>query len=368
MSLQIIILNTHNQTDGSFYVSGVFWLVAPLNLIIPSPSFKSQVTNIIAAQLLLLQNGTLVERIFHTGLYVSGTSLEDIKTDLQSLYTSSQAELDSFSPPSSGFVGSVYDGASWSVFDAPLNFSSQLVNIQGPKESDGKQIVVISPASEGMRTWLTSRGDDLALGVAGRGLGEKLKVEFDGYDTFPITKTIDLQFLEPIEVHDGQLNWFPADAFNADDEFSVSVILPPTVAVSTPGTGNANAYPLGGGAVLYVPAVGDGYYTIDLSDYSVAVPVPASGSGYWDVDNDGVITPSATPGKAEFHFVNFPSEAFLITSINMLNNMGLFDVDVYKTEWLHQSWKVRLSVKKVSTSPGVASGWLLTFRKSVSRT
>lgn len=367
MSIQIIILNTNNHADGSFSVSGVFWLVAPSDLIVPTPTFKSQVYNITASQLLLLQNGTLVEQSFSTGLYPSGTSLADVQTNLQSLYTSAQSALDNLTPPSSGFVGAVFDGTTWSTSDAPLNFASQLVSIKGPKESDGKQIVVISPASEGMRTWLTSRGDDLEQGPAGRGLGTKLKVEFDGYDTYPCVKNIDLQFLEPMEVHDGQFNWHPPEAFGADDDFSVSVIFPPTVATLTPGTGNANQYPLGEGAVLYVPAAGDGYYTINLSNYAEAVPVPASGAGYWDVDDDGVITPSSTPGQATFHLVNFPSEAFLISNVCMLNNIGLFDVDVYKTEWVHQSWKIRLSVSKTSEAPGIASGWLLTFRKNVRR-
>lgn len=249
----------------------------------------------------------------------------------------------------------------------PLPGAAIPVDVSGPKEADGKAIVVISPATEGMKTWLTGRGDDLGAGPAGRGKGTKLKVAFAGGETYPNTQTVDVQFLEPVEVHDGQFNWTPV-AFDADDYFSVSVVMPGTTATSTPGTGNANEVALGGGAVLYVPAAGDGSHTIDLADWTKAVPVPADGAGYWNVDDDGAITPSATPGEADWHMVNFPSEAFLIAEVGMQNSVGLFDVDVYKTEWIHPAWLVRLAVTKAADGGAcVASGWLLTFRAKVTR-
>jgi len=240
-------------------------------------------------------------------------------------------------------------------------------SVEGPKEEDGKAIVVISPATEGMKTWLTGRGDDLGAGPSGRGKGAKLKIAFDGTEGLPATKTVEVQFLEPVEVQDGQFNW-DVTTFGADDHFSVSVVMPGSIATSTPGTGNANEVQLGGGAVLFVPAANDGSHTVDLSDWTKAVPVPASGAGYWDVDDDGVITPSATPGAADWHMVNFSSEVFLIAEVGMQNSLGLFDVDVYKTEWIHPAWKVNLSVTKSSAGAGTASGWLLTFRTNVSRT
>lgn len=126
-----------------------------------------------------------------------------------------------------------------------------LVDIAGPKESDGKQIVVISPATEGFKTWLTSRGDDVNLGAAGRGKGVRLAIEFDGTDPLPVTKTIESAWLDPMEVHDGQFNWTPA-AFDHTDEFSVSVVMPGNVATPSPGVGNVNAIALGGGAELYI--------------------------------------------------------------------------------------------------------------------
>jgi hypothetical protein len=147
MSLQIIILNTNSQADGSFYISGVFWLTAPASLILPIPSFKSQVSNITASQLTELQNGNIVEVPFNTGLYASGTTLDDAKTDLQSLYDSAQTKLNNSTPPSTGFIGAVFDGASWSISSSPLYVPSQLVNVLQPKDNDGIPLVVSEPRS-----------------------------------------------------------------------------------------------------------------------------------------------------------------------------------------------------------------------------
>jgi len=147
MSLQIIIINTNNQLDGSFSISGVFWLTAPESLTIPSPSFKSQVTNITSAQLAALQNGTIVESHFNTGLYPTGTTVADVKTDLQSLYDVAQAKLNNSIPPSTGFVGAVFDGTSWSISTEPLYIESQLVNIIQPKDPNGIPLIISEPRS-----------------------------------------------------------------------------------------------------------------------------------------------------------------------------------------------------------------------------
>lgn len=145
MSLKIIILNTNNQADGSFSVSGVFWLVAPASLTIPLPDFKSQVKNITSSQLTELKNGTIVEVSFNTGLYPSGTSLSDTKTDLQSLYDGAQTKLDNSVPPSNGFIGAVFDGNDWSISESPIYNQSQLVEIKQPKDSNGIPLMIPEP-------------------------------------------------------------------------------------------------------------------------------------------------------------------------------------------------------------------------------
>lgn len=128
MTLQIIILNTQtNPVDSSFSVSGVFWLTATSTSIIPIPSFKSIFTNITSDQLLALQNGTIVETPFTTGLYPSGTSLNSVQTDLQNQYSIAQTNLNNLAPVSNGFVSVVYDGYTWSTPSTPLNIPSQSV-------------------------------------------------------------------------------------------------------------------------------------------------------------------------------------------------------------------------------------------------
>ena len=130
MSLQIIILNTvTNSTDGSFSVSGLFWLTAPSTLTVPAPLFNSQFPNITSAQLALLQAGALVETQFTTGLYINGTDISTIQSDLQNQYNNAQTNLNNTAPPTSGFAGFVYDGYTWSSISTPLNIPSQSVTV-----------------------------------------------------------------------------------------------------------------------------------------------------------------------------------------------------------------------------------------------
>jgi len=145
MALQIIILNTNIQSDGSFSVSGVFWLTAPANHIIPIINIKSQIPNITIEQLSLLQNGTIVERPFNTGLYTSNTTTEDIQANLEQLFASEQTKLNNSSIISNGFIGSVYDGNSWALSNEPINFQTNQVIVEQPKDSAGIPLTVPEP-------------------------------------------------------------------------------------------------------------------------------------------------------------------------------------------------------------------------------
>lgn len=115
MTLQIIILNTSSQPDGSFSVSGVFWLTAPSNNIIPLPTFQSQVPYIDSSNLSLLQSGQLVEQSFNSGLFASGTILSAVQSALQTQFTAAQTTLTSSNSPLSGLIGSVYTGSVWNT-------------------------------------------------------------------------------------------------------------------------------------------------------------------------------------------------------------------------------------------------------------
>jgi hypothetical protein len=46
----------------------------------------------------------------------------------------------------------------------------------------------------------------------------------------------------------------------------------------------------------------------------------------------------------------------------MGNPLGLFDIDTYKAEWIHQNWKLRLWVDKQTDSAGDVGVWLMLFR------
>jgi len=138
MTYQIITLSSNTQSDGSFSVSGIFWLVAPTNLVVPRPNVVSQFSNITSAQLLLLRNGTVVEQAFTTGLYASGTSLASVESDLQSQYTAAQTVLNNAAPVASGLVGIAYDGSSWTTPTTPV--LSINASVDGAALTSGSQL------------------------------------------------------------------------------------------------------------------------------------------------------------------------------------------------------------------------------------
>lgn len=239
---------------------------------------------------------------------------------------------------------------------APLPQQVQVVRLNGPVEPDDKPIVVVSPATYGMRTWLTGRGDS----PAGAGQGPQLRIDCDG----PGEDSMEFSFIEPTEVNDGQLWWRPASAWGPDDEFDFGVRMPATAATATPGSGNANAVPVAAGVDMYVPAAGDGSHTIDLV---AAVPVRAAErNGYWDVDNvTGKVTPSVTPGQAGWNLLSATLNALIVRGISMGHPLGVWDIDVYETEYVHQNWRLVLTVRKATQGAGTIGGWMLAFRHNV---
>ncbi len=113
MSFEVIVLSSSTQPDGSFSCSGVFWLTANSNNIVPLPSFTSQVPFIDNTDLNSLQTGQLVEQSFITGFYASGTSLATVQADLQTRFTTAQAAFGTQNPPLANLVGTTFDGAVW---------------------------------------------------------------------------------------------------------------------------------------------------------------------------------------------------------------------------------------------------------------
>jgi len=120
----VITLNCTTQGDGSFIVSGVYWLTAPANAIVPRPSFVSAVPGISASELAALRAGTVVEQPFTSGAYPSGTSQATVDADLVNAtpplpaygFTVAQNSLNSANPALSTAVGRAYNGSTWGAY------------------------------------------------------------------------------------------------------------------------------------------------------------------------------------------------------------------------------------------------------------
>ena len=235
------------------------------------------------------------------------------------------------------------------------------VKLDGPRESDKRPIVTMTPGRDGWKTWLTSFGDDVAAGPAGRGLGDMIVVEFSATENLdrPRTQSCIFRFDTPVEMHDGQVNWGgPDGAWTFKDFFSFSAVIPATTGANT-GAGNATLI-APGGVPRFIPAVpGTGSHQIDLT---TAAPIPKAGMG-WDVDEvTGEVFPSSTGGK--YMLAPYSLEVLVIPGVTMGAKMQEYDVDVYRTDWIHQTWSLKLTVKRTSEGPGWVSGWMFLFRPS----
>jgi hypothetical protein len=220
----------------------------------------------------------------------------------------------------------------------------------------------MSPATEGFGTWIVGAGDDLD-NPPGRGAGEPFLVDFAGRGT----QTKEFRFSEPVEVHDGQIQWSPRENWGALDTFSLGVRCPETQAVeNSAGKGNANKVPSGMGFNILVPAAGNGGWDVDLAK---AVPVKLKGAtnevnGYWDVFyNTGAVSPSAIPGGARWHLIDEAVGGWMIRNVRMTHEGGWFDIDTYKNEYVHHNWVLVWEVTKATPGAGMATGFIQSFRR-----
>lgn len=222
-------------------------------------------------------------------------------------------------------------------------------NARVDKEDD-KWIVAPSPAPPGTFTMYTAAGDQ--LDPPKRGAGTRLKLKFAAAESFPLTKTVTIQFIEPVNLHDGKIMWRDPTQFSVDDEFRAYISMPPTV-VTPNGSGTGNCTVVGG--YLIVPAAGDGDYDVDLA---AAVPMPDSTNGYYMVNrSSGTIqvgVPTTDEEKKEWIQVALFTDAlpatyrrmFLINPETMIDWRGLFEIEAYLVEWISERWTVSLEVTK----------------------
>jgi hypothetical protein len=253
------------------------------------------------------------------------------------------------------------------LIDAPKTDEDIPITAQdGPRECDRKPVMVMSPATEGTFTFLSSCGDDLSPTPpnSGRGEGAQLYLNFAdaGEDE------VEIQFCEPVELHDAHCSWSGNWGFL--DRWSTSVRIPatPDPVVNPGGTGNCYVIPTGFGFNSIVPADGAGTHDVDLN---LAVPVPdgyskksGEGQGFWNVDErwSEVITPCEDFGYGPYNLYDVNLQMFFCKNMDCGDPRGIWDLDAYKAEWISKKWKIAFRVLKVSPDPGEIGGYLMIFR------
>lgn len=244
----------------------------------------------------------------------------------------------------------------------------RLSGTQPALEPDKRMVVVNFPADEGSFMWLSGAGDDVENGV--RGGGTEVIMEFaDVTRTEPEVQIVDLQFMEWIQLHDGQVTVTDNAQWDLGDKWNWGVFMPATeVTPNLSNEGNCNVVNPAGepgqpDSYIIVPAADDGAFDVDLT---VATPVPASGAGYWEYNwETDIITPSTTPGSASWYLLTVDAPmAYFMRSVNVpIHKAGNFDFDAYKAERIYKRWRLRLTVTKKSNGPGKLSGWIVCFRE-----
>jgi hypothetical protein len=239
---------------------------------------------------------------------------------------------------------------------------------RSPKEPDGKPVYVMSPATEGLYTWLTARGDDLnpTPPSSGRGEGQKIYLSWDGSEDEEATKEVVLDWMESIELHDGHMNFDPTK-WGFADEWSFFVRLPAnTPEVNEGGTGNCNLIAIPGTEDtmhIIVPAAGDGTHDIDLEE---AIPAPCGNDedGYWDIEDvwHDEVTPNAEPVKGTWNLYDFQNDMYFMKNLNCGDPRGIWDLDAYKAEWVSRHWKLVFKVTRVTEGAAEIGGDMMCFR------
>jgi len=222
-------------------------------------------------------------------------------------------------------------------------------------ESDGRAVVAAYPAYMGTQTQFTSRGDDMATGTPNT--GPRMKFNFTG----PDTKSVDVQFLTPVQLADGAAVFSGAWDVS-EDSISFSVEIGATATTTNPtNTGNCNLVDMGGYNMI-VPAAGDGTHDVDLAVAKPIIPDIDGGTLPWWVDlYTGATTPSAR-GDGNAILLDVPQSSLFINCCPIGAADGHWDIEVYRAEYIHQSWVLRGTVTKQSAGAGLLAGELLIYR------
>jgi hypothetical protein len=244
------------------------------------------------------------------------------------------------------------------------------VRLDGVYEEDNRLNTVTAPVPPGWTTYFCGRGDDPSPSSgSGRGTGPQIYVECPGGTSTP-SETL-FSFIEPVYLHDGEVNWGPLDVDGGEwkptDHFSFGVRFAASSATAASGDGNANSVDISGiagpGALMYVPnGAGQGPLNVNLA---TACPIPAlNKDGYWSVDEyTGTISPSI-PGEGSFNLYNFPPpDAWFLRCLPTAATFKQTAPDVYRAEYIHQSYTMVFQGMKASAGGGWLAGFLLAFRR-----
>ncbi len=252
---------------------------------------------------------------------------------------------------------------------------------QHPETSDAKPIIVLYPAREGFNSFVTGRCD-VITGTKSRGTGQRINFSWAAGEAGPggtdKTKTVNLRFLEPVEVHDGRSIFGPTESVwnSGDDNLSITVTMDPCPHTSrtTELDGNANKVPSGLGFDIFVPAAGDGNAQLDLGDGTSAdlgTVIPLADEektdGYWNTDFfTGVVTP-APNGDGNTTLMDLAWSSTFVNEVPIGEGHRTFDVDPSKSEWMHPAWKAEIEVTKETAGEGWLSGWLFIYREKTQK-
>ncbi len=266
-----------------------------------------------------------------------------------------------------------YQDAQVDGIDKILSIKQSMMN-----EDDGRQIVTPSPVGVGWWICFTGADDDKTqyetyklnpFAPSGRNAGKPFLVESDGYSS---TSTVEeFSFCEPVHIHDGEINWGPDGSWTISDSYNVGMKFSPTAVQATPGTGNCNLISVltqqptttVDGYEMIIPAV-DGQFTVDLT---TACPIrDPSKLGFWNVDETIGTISTGESGSSGYNLYTFaPSNVWFMRNINTSNSRRTMEPDSYRTEVLHPTWKIVLSVTKRSAGYGWLTGWFTCFRRSI---
>lgn len=223
------------------------------------------------------------------------------------------------------------------------------------RRADGRLVVdPVSWAPED-RLYLCGRGDDIDGGLRGKGPLFEIESTETG-DT-----SLTTQFIDDVVLKGGKAF---CEGGKLTDNVDFEAMADATVVSSNPGAGNCNLSPIGGGANIIVPAVGDGDYDVTLSN---AIPIPAKNSngepnGYWNRDSSGNPTAAPVAGKGRYNLFDFGLVLTRhVAGVPLLSGgiLVLGDNQAKPSAILRQ-WKLRCTMHHVSDSSSIKLRWTLT--------